>query len=61
MAINTNVLDATITNEVAPQLKNLVDALKAGTATDTHVAAVSGAIAVGVRKAIVQALEDSRS
>ena len=57
--INTGKLDATIHNEIVQPLKDLTDSIKAGTATDTKVSAVAVAVARGVRKAIVQAFEDS--
>ena len=57
--INTGKLDATIHNEIVQPLKGLTDSIKAGTATDPNVSAVAMAIARGVRKAIVQAIEDS--
>ena len=59
MEINTNILEATIRNEAGPQLKVLVDALKAGTATDDHADAFLKAMASGVIRAIVQAVDGS--
>ena len=56
--INITELEATIHNEIAPQLKLLVDSIKAGTPTDPQVGAVAKAVATGVRKAIVQAFID---
>ncbi len=49
---NTTRFDATITNEITPQLRHLVDAIKAGEPTDQAVSAVAAAVASGVRKAI---------
>lgn len=60
ISINTSRLEATIFNEIAPQLKSLVDASKAGTPTDPLVRAFAQAVAVGVRKAMVQALDESK-
>ncbi len=59
IGVNTDRLEATITNEIAPPLTALVNAIKAGTPTDAQVRTLAEAVGTGVRKAIVQALNDS--